>query len=131
MGCRVLFGSTLSSDAEHTAFETTPEWIPGLISYIRDIATDPALDRLKLVGICFGHQIISLAMGATCERGANGWEVGVYGCDITAEGKKIFVPTGMGKADYDRVVGCDVWSRLCNYQADGSTSNRWFVPIAS
>jgi GMP synthase-like glutamine amidotransferase len=90
--------------AEHTAFESTPEWIPALIEYVRDIATDPALSRLKLVGICFGHQIISLAMGARCERGTKGWEVGVYGCDVTAEGKNIFVPTGKGKADYDRVV---------------------------
>ena len=48
-------------------------WISRLIEFIR------ILDRAgkKLVGICFGHQLIAMACGGLVEKSAKGWSVGI------------------------------------------------------
>ncbi|KAK7040790.1 hypothetical protein VNI00_009696 [Paramarasmius palmivorus] len=73
------------------------EWTQKLIAYvarIADPATSPNPD-IKLVGaptgICFGHQIIAMALGGKCERtpGAR-WEVGPTPIKLTDLGKELF-----------------------------------------
>ncbi len=34
--------------------------------------------NIKTVGICFGHQIMALAMGGKVERADNGWQIGIH-----------------------------------------------------
>jgi len=48
-------------------------WIRRLIDYTAD------LDRQgrKLIGICFGHQVMALALGGRVERSDKGWGVGI------------------------------------------------------
>jgi GMP synthase-like glutamine amidotransferase len=48
-------------------------WIHRLIAFVRD------LDRkkIKLIGICFGHQIMALALGGQVEKSGKGWGVGL------------------------------------------------------
>ena len=87
----------------HTAHDSTNPFIPPLIQYIRDIATAPDYLHLKIIGVCFGHQIISLAMGGQCVAGA-GWEVGVYGCDLTEEGQYWWCGDVVGQGGDQRVV---------------------------
>ncbi|KAN0082650.1 Class I glutamine amidotransferase-like protein [Tylopilus felleus] len=61
-------------------------WVKKLVAYVQHI-----VDRkpsLKIFGICFGHQIISMALGGTAERGD--WEVSVMTMDLTRLGKAIF-----------------------------------------
>jgi len=48
-------------------------WIKRLIEFIREL--DEA--RSKLVGICFGHQLIALARGGKVEKSDKGWGVGI------------------------------------------------------
>jgi GMP synthase-like glutamine amidotransferase len=48
-------------------------WIEELKDFIRKRATKPA----KLIGICFGHQIIAQALGGVVIRSRYGWNVGV------------------------------------------------------
>ena len=48
-----------------------------------------AATSVKLVGICFGHQIIANALGGKSGRGG-GWEVGTYENVASEEGKKIW-----------------------------------------
>ena len=48
-----------------------------------------AATDVKIVGVCFGHQIIANAVGGKSGRG-EGWEVGVYENEATDEGKKIW-----------------------------------------
>lgn len=47
-------------------------------------------NKVALVGICFGHQIIARALGGQVERNAGAWEVSVDQVDLTPEGQKIF-----------------------------------------
>jgi GMP synthase-like glutamine amidotransferase len=53
-------------------YEDAP-WIRQLIDFVNQ------LDRLqkKLIGICFGHQIIAEAMGGQVEKSDKGWGIGI------------------------------------------------------
>ncbi|KAL8756380.1 MAG: hypothetical protein Q9184_004521 [Pyrenodesmia sp. 2 TL-2023] len=63
-------------------------WTNQLVEFVKKIL---AQDRVKLVGVCFGHQIIGRAMGAKVGRNEEqGWEVSVTDVDLTPEGQKVF-----------------------------------------
>ncbi|KAL9582703.1 MAG: hypothetical protein Q9212_003148 [Teloschistes hypoglaucus] len=72
---------------EFDSFADIP-WTNKLVDYVKEIL---AQDRVRLVGVCFGHQIIGRAMGARVGRNdSQGWEVSVTDVDLTAEGKELF-----------------------------------------
>ncbi|PID60732.1 MAG: glutamine amidotransferase [Gammaproteobacteria bacterium] len=48
------------------------DWIPPLENLVREIHDK----RIRLVGICFGHQIIAQALGGKVEKFSGGWSVG-------------------------------------------------------
>lgn len=50
------------------------EWIARLIEFVRE------LDRRqkKIVGICFGHQLVAQALGGKTEKSPKGWGVGLH-----------------------------------------------------
>ena len=54
-------------------------WIKKLCEWIKE--ADKA--NIKLVGVCFGHQIIAHALGGKVEKAANGWGVGIREAVIT------------------------------------------------
>ncbi|MEL6270282.1 MAG: type 1 glutamine amidotransferase [Chloroflexota bacterium] len=60
-----------------TAFESRL-WIDDLKQFIRDVYAA----RVPLVGICFGHQVIAMALGGTVETAESGWMVGLYSFDV-------------------------------------------------
>src|SRR4051812_19978251 len=43
-------------------------WIPKLATFLR-----AARGKARLVGICFGHQIMAEALGGRAEKSAKGW----------------------------------------------------------
>ncbi len=49
------------------------EWINRLMEFIQDCHKA----KTKLVGICFGHQIIAQALGGKVENSKKGWGIGV------------------------------------------------------
>lgn len=49
-----------------------------------------AQKRVKLIGVCFGHQIIGRALGAPVARSEKGYEMSVIELNLTARGKKLF-----------------------------------------
>jgi GMP synthase-like glutamine amidotransferase len=53
-------------------YEDLP-WIEPLKAFLRE-----AKDQAKLVGICFGHQIMAEAFGGRVEKLARGWGVGLH-----------------------------------------------------
>ncbi|KAG5365511.1 putative glutamine amidotransferase-like protein C13C5.04 [Yarrowia sp. C11] len=62
------------------------DWILKLTEY-----TKKALDNnKKIIGICFGHQILARALGVNGERNPKGWEVASTEIELTETGKKVF-----------------------------------------
>lgn len=62
-------------------------WIHQLRQYVVSLHNAKA----KLVGICFGHQMVALALGGNTEPSSRGWGVGVHTCDIV-EKKPYMLP---------------------------------------
>lgn len=54
------------------------EWIKNLEDFIRLCHQD----KKKLLGICFGHQIIARALGGEVQKSPKGWGIGVRDFDI-------------------------------------------------
>ncbi|CAG9939554.1 unnamed protein product [Clonostachys rosea f. rosea IK726] len=71
--------------SRHTAFDDDP-WILKLVEYVK-AAIDSG--RVKVVGICFGHQIVGRAAGANLGKSDKGWEVAVTDVELTEKGKEI------------------------------------------
>ncbi len=49
------------------------EWIHQLINFIQELDRQ----KKKLIGICFGHQLMAMACGGKVEKSKNGWGIGV------------------------------------------------------
>jgi len=59
-----------------------------LKSYIADVATTHP--KVRLIGICFGHQIIASALGGECVPNDGTWEIGVTEVNLSPAGKAVF-----------------------------------------
>lgn len=49
------------------------EWVHQLIEFVRELDKQ----HKKLIGICFGHQIIALVRGGKVEKSTAGWGIGI------------------------------------------------------
>ncbi|PLB47196.1 class I glutamine amidotransferase-like protein [Aspergillus steynii IBT 23096] len=76
----------LLTGSKHNSFDNDP-WILKLVEYTKSALQDP---RIKLLGICFGHQIIGRALDVKVGRSDAGWEIAVCDMDLTDQGKKLF-----------------------------------------
>ncbi len=56
-------------------------WIADLSEFIKNCN----LKRRKLVGICFGHQLIAHALGGSASQSEKGWGLGLREFDITTQ----------------------------------------------
>lgn len=63
-------------------------WITRLVGFTRRILHSPS--GIRVIGVCFGHQIIARALGVMPQRNNNGWEVAVSNVDLTDAGKDVF-----------------------------------------
>lgn len=52
-------------------------WIEDLIAFLRDLDR-----RTKLVGLCFGHQVMAKAFGGTVRKSEKGWGLGLHRYDV-------------------------------------------------
>lgn len=71
------FDAYLLTGSPAGAYEDLP-WIAPLSGFIR------AARSRKMVGICFGHQIMAEALGGHVEKSANGWGAGLHTYPIVA-----------------------------------------------
>ncbi|TEY79608.1 hypothetical protein BOTCAL_0043g00120 [Botryotinia calthae] len=78
--------AVLISGSRHTSFESDA-WIVKLVGFVKSVL---ALESVRLVGVCFGHQIIGRALGVNVDRSDKGWEVSVTPVALTEKGKEIF-----------------------------------------
>ena len=71
--------------AEHNSFENDP-WILRLVEFTKKVLKQ---ERVRLIGVCFGHQIVGRAMGAKVDRSDKGWEVSVVKVELTERGREV------------------------------------------
>ncbi|MGB5297353.1 MAG: GMP synthase [Thiogranum sp.] len=62
----------ITTGSKAGAYQDTP-WIKQLISFVQRLDEQ----QKKLIGICFGHQIIAMARHGRVEKSLKGWGVGV------------------------------------------------------
>jgi GMP synthase-like glutamine amidotransferase len=63
----------LITGSKSSVYEDKP-WIARLIEFVRELHRR----RKKLVGICFGHQLVAEALGGKTEKYPGGWGVGLH-----------------------------------------------------
>lgn len=68
----------LVSGSKWSAYEDIP-WLTQLTTLIQSIDKQ----RKKLIGICFGHQMIHQALGGKVSKSPNGWGLGFYDIHLT------------------------------------------------
>ena len=73
-----LFDGAIITGSAAGVYEDHP-WIPPLLEWIRR-----AKGRLRLVGICFGHQAMAQALGGGVEKSHRGWGVGLHRYEVGA-----------------------------------------------
>lgn len=67
----------LITGSKHNSYDEDP-WIVELKKYIVTLIEQ----NKKLLGICFGHQVIAHALGGKAIKSEKGWGVGVYNSQI-------------------------------------------------
>lgn len=79
--------AVLITGSKHNAFDDDG-WIVALVDYTRRaLATG---GRVRVVGVCFGHQIVARALGTPVGRSDAGWEVSITETRLTDEGRELF-----------------------------------------
>lgn len=63
----------LITGSKSSVYDDKP-WIPPLINFVQEIAERGK----KIVGICFGHQLVAQALGGKTEKSSKGWGVGLH-----------------------------------------------------
>lgn len=76
----------LLTGSKHDSFADSP-WTQKLVKF-----TTEALQHshIRIIGVCFGHQIIARALGVKVGRNPGGWEAAVHDVQLTSRGKEIF-----------------------------------------
>ena len=81
--------------SRHSVYESLP-WIEQLLELVREIHRR----AIRLVGLCFGHQAIAMALGGKVELNPKGWDIGLVELSLTeaARGLRSFrgVPGPLG-----------------------------------
>jgi GMP synthase-like glutamine amidotransferase len=76
----------LLSGSRYNSFDDTP-WIVKLVEFTKQVL---AQERVRIIGVCFGHQIVGRAMDVKVDRSPAGWEASVTAIDLTKRGQEIF-----------------------------------------
>jgi GMP synthase-like glutamine amidotransferase len=63
----------LITGSKSSVYEDKP-WIAQLVDFVRELHAR----RKKVIGICFGHQLVAHALGGKTEKSAKGWGVGLH-----------------------------------------------------
>lgn len=61
-------------------------WINKLVSVITSALQTP---HIKVIGVCFGHQIIGRALNVPVQLNDMGWETAVLAVELTPAGKAL------------------------------------------
>ncbi len=67
------YDAYLITGSKSSVYDQDP-WIPPLIEFVNLLHAR----QKKLIGICFGHQLVAEALGGKVEKSSKGWGVGVH-----------------------------------------------------
>ncbi|KAH9173859.1 class I glutamine amidotransferase-like protein [Lactarius sanguifluus] len=81
------------------------EWIKRLVSWVATLATQRPL--VKIIGICFGHQIVARALGGKCVSNSGKWEVAITEVALTDLGQRIFGAQSLARSAFPRICILD------------------------
>ena len=81
----------LITGSKYDAFDNVP-WIIKLVEFTKRVLEQR---RVRVIGVCFGHQIVGRALGAKVDRSDKGWETSVTAIDLTKRGQEIFGKTAL------------------------------------
>jgi GMP synthase-like glutamine amidotransferase len=79
------FDGYVLSGSRHGAYEQLP-WIADLLAWTRDAVAS----RRRLLGVCFGHQVIAAALGGSVTPNPAGFEVGGLDLPLTPDARRYF-----------------------------------------
>jgi len=74
------FDFYVSSGSRSSVYEHQP-WILELIAFVKQLDKR----QKKFIGICFGHQLIAMALNGRVEKSAKGWGIGVATNQMTSK----------------------------------------------
>lgn len=74
------FDAYLITGGKYSVFEDL-DWQDRLFEFIRVLNAR----KIKMIGICYGHQAIAHALGGTVERSPKGWGVGLMPVTVTRD----------------------------------------------
>ncbi|KAK7455013.1 glutamine amidotransferase class-I [Colletotrichum acutatum] len=78
--------AVLITGSRHSAY-AHDGWILRLTAFTRRLLDE---GRVRVIGVCFGHQIVARALGAQVARSPGGWELSVTKLKLTEEGQDVF-----------------------------------------
>ena len=81
----------LLTGSKHNSFDDDP-WILKLVEFVKQVLEQK---RVRIIGVCFGHQILGRALGAKVARSDKGWEISVTAMDLTKKGQELFGRTSL------------------------------------
>ncbi|KAK0121477.1 hypothetical protein ONS95_009771 [Cadophora gregata] len=93
----------LLTGSKHNSFDDDP-WILKLVEFVRSVLRQR---RVRIVGVCFGHQILGRALGAKVGRSERGWEISVTAMDLTKKGQELFGRTSLALYQMHRDIVFD------------------------
>ncbi|KAF5097778.1 hypothetical protein D0Z00_002297 [Geotrichum galactomycetum] len=77
--------AVLISGSKHNSYDDI-DWINQLAAFV-----NAALAKgVRVVGICFGHQVIARALGAKVGVNPKGWEIAAVPITLTEKGQEVF-----------------------------------------
>ncbi|OHE97562.1 glutamine amidotransferase class-I [Colletotrichum orchidophilum] len=78
--------AVLITGSRHSAY-ADDEWILRLTAFTQRLLEE---GRVRVIGVCFGHQIVARALGAQVAQSPRGWELSVTRLELTDEGQSLF-----------------------------------------
>lgn len=80
--------AVLITGSRHSAY-ADDDWIVRLTAFTRRLLLGDD-NRVRVIGVCFGHQIAARALGARIAPSPFGWELSVTEMQLTEKGKAVF-----------------------------------------
>lgn len=78
--------AVLITGSRYSAYDNQ-NWIIRLVAYTRHLLDG---GHVRVIGVCFGHQIVARALGAQVARSPRGWELAITEMNLTDEGQRVF-----------------------------------------